>query len=664
MKKFIFSIFVLAGVGVPLLFTPFLFSGFELGKAVLLRLVTVVALLLIIFVALRDRKFGWIKIDRKFWIILGTFVLVNTLACLFSVAPTLSFWGSYERQNGLLQFLYYVSFFLLFVSFFDKKEVKKILFWIGLVGFVMAVIAILQNYFGIFLSPWDTSILIGRLAIGTFGHPNFLASYLLMLMPFFLVFFCETKDWKKYLWLTALIIALWAIYLSLSRGAMVGLFIGTIFAGIFYKRKLLTVPIFLLALLLFANIFAGQNFVQNNRLLNRFVLRGDGLRSVESRLEIWPATLKMIAERPIFGYGQELFKESFEKFAPQKLLELEDIHNKADRAHNEILDLASSIGVVGLLSYLCLLFIVIKFGIKKYNNPLIFAGSTSLLVLFVNNMFEFSVTTNYTLWWLFLGIIVVLSGEKRSVNLAILKKRMTSYLFLIASVLIVLFISFFTIIKPIVADYYYNDGQTPASSLLYFNAVDRFKMAAEANPYEIYYDFRGAEFSLLGANNTLEDFYKNLLISQSEWFLQRAKNLGAENFAEFFHLKGRLMFLQNNPDSAIKFLIIASQKSPIDTGILLDLAEAYMQKKSPIESMRIYEKYLKLMPYWDKAFEIQRSDVREQFLFRIFFKSNDDFTDILNRIAIVAEAANLPAEAKKYRDYSAKIKAVMNSLTK
>lgn len=576
----------------------------------------------------------------------------------------ISFWGSYERQQGLLQLLYYVLFFLLFVNFFDKSDVRKIIYWLCATGIFISLIAIFQNYFGLFLSFWDTGVLVGRTAIGTIGQPNFLAGYLVMLIPFCVVFTFETKDWKKYLWITGSLLIIWAVLLTLSRGAIIGILFLLIFMGLFYKRRLLLIPILSIAILILTNIFSGQLFIKENRLLSRLILDGESLRSVESRLEIWPATLKMIGQRPLLGYGQEVFKESFAKFSPPKLLKLEDTHTKADRAHNELLDLASSIGILGLLSYLALLFYIIKLGIEKKNDLIIFACSSSLFVVFINNMFSFSTTTTHTLWWLIFGITVVSLADKNEMNVKFVKKSVGNLVSYGILILLILFSLLFTIIKPIVADIHYKNGDKFASALLYFNAVDHFKNAAEANPYEVYYAFRAAEFSIIGAKNTPEYYYHNLLVMQADWFTKRIDKLGAGNFAETLLLKGRIFSLRNAPDLAIEYLNLALEKAPTNLKIFLELADAYVQKKSPFEAMVVYRKYLELTPYWTDAFVIQNANPREKFLFRIFFKSNPEFTRILKKIANVADSAGMAIEATKYRSYANKIEDVMETLTK
>ena len=172
-----------------MVFLPFLNSITELPKVMFFRIFTLITFGLIFYQSIKTAKFNWIKIDKKLWIYFSIFIFVNLLSAYFSINPHLSFWGSYERQQGLLQFTYYVIFFLLFVSFFDKKSINKLIKFLSYASVIIAMFAILQNFIPAFTSFWNTDNLIGRLAIGTLGHPNFLASYLLMALPFVLINF-------------------------------------------------------------------------------------------------------------------------------------------------------------------------------------------------------------------------------------------------------------------------------------------------------------------------------------------------------------------------------------------------------------------------------------------------------------------------------------------
>lgn len=660
MRKTIFYTFVLAGVGVPLLFTPFLFSSFELGKAVLFRLAVLFILLLLGIVVVGKSKFEWIKIERKFWVFLGLFVLSNVLACLFSIAPQLSFWGSYERQQGLFQFLHYVLFFLVFVSFFDRKKIEVFFQWLCFGAFAISLIAILQYYFGFLLSFWDVSILINRFAIGTLGQPNFLASYLLMLVPFYILRICENKNWVRYVWMIGLIVVLMAMILTLSRGAFVGLGGIMLFMGIFYRRKLIFVIVLFFFVLLVANLGSGYSFIKNNQALDRFRFQGEALRSVETRLQLWPATVKMIVEKPVFGYGQESFKEAFQKFAPAKLLYLEDIHKKSDRAHSEVLDVSVTTGLVGLVAYLLFLFVVFDLAIRRRKDIFVLAAASSVFALFVNNFFEFSVTVNYLLWWILVGVIVVLGGKKYSVEIINLKSAWKK---IVSMILIIIFVGFgvITNVKHLIADYYYDKGNLYASGLFYFKAAEWMEKATAMNPNEVYYDLRAGELALIGARNMTEDFYRDILLGFAERFINRARNLIGENSTDVLKLRAEFMILLNSPDLAIGLLERAHEQAPIDTKVILDLAEAYLLNDDYSGALKIYREFLSLMPHWYKAFEMEQASNRDNFLFRIFFKSNALFTDVLRKIAFVAERAGLSEEAQEYQLYAEKIDEVMDS---
>nr|MBP9771282.1 hypothetical protein [Candidatus Gracilibacteria bacterium] len=211
---------------------------------------------------------------------------------------------------------------------------------------------------------------------------------------------------------------------------------------------------------------------------------------------------------------------------------------------------------------------------------------------------------------------------------------------------------------------YYKKGHEFASALLYFNAVDYFKNASEINPYEVHYAIRGAEFSIIGARHTPEYYYHNLLVMRSDWFLKRIEKLGAGNFAETLLINGQIFSLRNAPDLAIELLNLANKKAPTNLRILLELANVYVQKKSPSEAIEVYKKYLELMPYWNEAFNIENATDREKFLFRIFFKGNPEFIRILKNIANVADSAGMTIEADTYRSYAKKIDKVMETLTK
>jgi len=76
------------------------------------------------------------------------------------------------------------------------------------------------------------------------------------------------------------------------------------------------------------------------------------LGSVASRLFIWDRTVSLIRARPVLGWGLETLREVFpydrevlvRYFGPRPVI--------VDRAHNDMLQMAVSIGIPGAIAYL------------------------------------------------------------------------------------------------------------------------------------------------------------------------------------------------------------------------------------------------------------------------------------------------------------------------
>lgn len=647
-----------------MVFLPSLYSITELPKIIFLRALTFIALGLFCYQTIKTGKLGWVKIDRKFWISLAIFVFANLLALFFSINPHLSFWGSYERQQGFLQLIFYVILFLLFISFFDKKSINKLLKIICCTASVIALFAIFQNFIPLFGSFWKTEILLGRLSIGTLGHPNFLASYLLMLIPFVVITFFGKRDfWHRVFWGICGLTILIAIILTRSREAYLGLFIMSVLGSLIYKRKLLIIPILVVLVVMAINVFAKSNFVKSNVFLHRLVINDEQLIASEPRFAIWPAVIKQIKERPLLGYGQEVFSESFAKFTPNKLLKIEAFRSVADRAHNEVLDSASSTGILGLLSYLFLLGYLILICVKNLKNPYVAASLLSFVGLFTSNMFGFSATSNYLMWWLLAGVVIVLSGKKTVISIGLsinsyIKKFV--YLFLVCLLFLAIY---FGGIKPLIADYHFSRANIYSDYLLHFYALDEFKKASIYNPMEATYPLRAADYLIIAAKNNREPYYRNILLIQAEWFLNRAKKLAGGDYSKVLYLKGKLYSAFDDNALASEFFEKAYLKIPKNPDLLLSWADSLNAQEKYDEALAIYVKFLKLAPYWDEAFTVEQSSPENQRLFRLFFKHNVDFPGILEKISECAQAAGHDDESKKYHSYAQKIKEVMKDLT-
>ena len=74
-----------------------------------------------------------------------------------------------------------------------------------------------------------------------------------------------------------------------------------------------------------------------------------GSGSGQTRTEIWQAALRAIKERPILGWGADTFRLVFPKFKPVEYVRDAGGVSVADNAHNYPLQLATGIGIPGML---------------------------------------------------------------------------------------------------------------------------------------------------------------------------------------------------------------------------------------------------------------------------------------------------------------------------
>ncbi len=110
------------------------------------------------------------------------FVIVYTAATLHSVLPGISFWGSYDRMQGLYTWLSYIAFFLI-LSYNVRSwaQIERVISAIVFASVPVALYGIMQHL------TWDpvawgadTSTRVAS----TLGNAIFLGAYLIMTMPF------------------------------------------------------------------------------------------------------------------------------------------------------------------------------------------------------------------------------------------------------------------------------------------------------------------------------------------------------------------------------------------------------------------------------------------------------------------------------------------------
>jgi O-antigen ligase len=444
----------------PLFFWPATFTSFELPKVTLFRALTFILLVSLIFsmakrkkVALRSARSERAGLQARAavvesaatrlgapmpqpeilakpsgrslilpLILLGLTVASWILSTALSPAPAVSFFGYYPRFQGLYTLLNYIFFSTaVFLAIENRHQIERILNTIVAASLLVAALAFLQSWGVPWLNFWDNSSFLGRF-FGTMGHPDYLGSFLVIAIPIQIERIVANK--VRLLAIPALSASLAALYFTLSRAAFLGFFISLIvlLAAACKKKGLkklfiasFLTPLLLLTAVIAVNIFQKNDLIKNNLILNRIVLKDENLRSVETRLALWPATIKQILDSPLIGYGADTFAITFPKYAPPILNTLENLGNYPDRAHNFLLDYAQQFGIPALLGFLGLIGVIFykgfRFVFKRtagWLTPL--ALISSLTGLLIANFFGFFVTVTWLYFWLILALLLKMAS--------------------------------------------------------------------------------------------------------------------------------------------------------------------------------------------------------------------------------------------------------------
>jgi len=479
------------------------FNIFELNKLVVMR-----ALLMIILVAFVGKVFIFkeAKLSRgnlaslaPLFFLIGLLGISFFVSTFFSIHPQLSLWGSYSRQQGFYTLIHYLLFFVLFILYFypdanqslikrNWQKIKRIIITIMLSSALVCLYGLMQ-YFAFDPLRWkEAAIYTGRI-FSSLGQPNFLAQYLVIILPIsvFSLFFIFKKFISRFLAAILILTQLACLLFTYSRAAWLAFMASlTVFIIVFFFIKrykklawgLISIGLASIIIIISFNILKPPSTNQSTQvnLVNRFRSIFDlNSGSNKIRLYYWQAGLSefktMSWQRKIIGYGPETLASIYIKYYQPDWGVYETINTFPDRAHNAILDTILQFGLMGLI-IIALLYYYIFLRVYKYlRNPkpgfkaeywLIVAMLVILVGYFINNLFSFSLTVGYIYLYTVLAILIVIIIPRLYPLEKITEEKERKFFSSFSKLLIWLalfsvcgvFIYYYNI-KAISADYYY-----------------------------------------------------------------------------------------------------------------------------------------------------------------------------------------------------------------
>jgi hypothetical protein len=348
-------------------------------------------------------------------------------------------------RDFLFYLISYLMIFFLVVQIFSPKEVSKL-------ALVVVGLGIITSLYGLYQYLWGFRGIIdmigeaglasttplmeeisGRLEGGrifsTFLLPSHFAAFLGMTIPIGMTFVLTHKRWLRYLFILAIAVQLFALYLTKSFSGWLSLIIACgcfVFIYLRYVKKVNAR--YLIAylgglLLVLALIFAGLSITRPDNPLASIKNNPMVLRTLN-----WGISIEMIKDHPWIGRGLDTFGLIYPSYQRGDV-------NVVHHAHNTYLQLGVEMGIIGALIFLwfaCWWFWCSVRIIKatKDRKLMVWAGAllTAGMAFFIHHAFdfEFYMPSVTLLGFAVLGLAISVQ-KKDAAYRVIIKKRKNLY---------------------------------------------------------------------------------------------------------------------------------------------------------------------------------------------------------------------------------------------
>ena len=409
----------------------------------------------------------------------------------------LAIFGTYDRWEGLLTIATYALLFWLAVQLIAGDADADWIIWSLLFsGYVVAVVAVLQAGFGVLGGGFFRSTYIR--ADATMAHPDFLGIFLAMLLPIALA-----KLIGRHSSMTRLLAANLVVVLSLglvatfTRSAWIGAVLGVAVVLALHGGRLRVLPVIGFVALL-AVAFGALAWFVNARpttvpggvanVYSRIVSITDlSSGSIAERLAVWGDTPRVIAARPILGWGPSNFGAVYPQFqsANRNAILFDD-------PHEETLGIAAKQGIIGLLAYLWILFAFVRAFWKGRRLPGAVALFGGWIGYQVSMQVDFSYIPTAVLFWLFAAAaIVTWAPDVKPARVFAFPRRVAVPALAVASLALVA-LAIPAVVLPFLADADYYSSQAQAIPL----ARTTIARARCFVPYEAAYAIEAGNYAL------------------------------------------------------------------------------------------------------------------------------------------------------------------------
>ena len=361
--------------------------------------------------------------------------VISIISALCAEDTQRSFYGTEFRPDGIRMYTCFMIVFIYSLLIKDKTMKKRVIL-VNVLCFIPVSLVMYQQYFGIIGTAvershgeFGTSLMafydrhglrVGHFykgLTGSFYNLNHLGYYITVCTM--LVSTMAVKAEKlmpKILWSAYSVYCFFIIIMNDTFGCYLAIFAAlvAILVIVLIKLKEKTAKVCInaaLPLILFicVNIVFFIACPDDNPITKNFRTLGKDVKTIATtenieeehagsgRLEMWLATVDMIKERPILGYGPDNLKAHYVE---------RDV--TLDRAHNEPLERAVATGVPSALIYYAaiILAIIVYFRSKKWYDTTYFASFITVVGYLVSSLFGVQLFYTGGFFFIFLAFAI------------------------------------------------------------------------------------------------------------------------------------------------------------------------------------------------------------------------------------------------------------------
>ncbi len=457
-KKDLFIRGCIAAVfSIPVITTPSLIYASHAGKWLWVAGVILVGVLYSI-VRYYQGGASQIRFSKSLYALLAYISVV--LAWSFVGDTRVGLWGDALRLSGAWVWVVMGVLALWLAWWVDTHQKKLFVLRIqSLAAIITVSLAFLTQFSPDFFDiPIGVEGIGGRL-VGLWGSSTYIAMYLMTsLLLMFLHAVSESHKKIRYTVWAGSAVVYYGLLQTGTRAAQVGLVVAVVMAlGIYIKSKseknsrIVKRVAAGLAVLSMVAVYV-LAFTPPEQQSERFyhpiywTEKIGYASSISSRLLLWTSALDGIAEKPLMGWGHEMYERVFDLNYQAQIASYGLQETWAERAHNQLLETTATMGIVGLLAYV-LLILSPLFGPRSRNKSQLYMDMTLAGVLGAYmgaGLFSFNTPSQLLHLALIIGLSAGMYGRKLNAR----NIRISEQSIKILSSLLILLALFMLVIRP------------------------------------------------------------------------------------------------------------------------------------------------------------------------------------------------------------------------